>query len=129
MESELYSYKETIKEISNLRNEIMSGNNQADENTGAGSNSVRVPGQPTEMIATRLLTHRTLRNLEEVATAITDVYKMVSDDHRKVIEVKYFSGKRLDWNDVSIQCNMHRNTALKLRGEVIRLLANKLGLR
>ena len=54
---------------------------------------------------------------------------MVTDDHRKVIELKYFKNPSLTWDDVAYQLNMHRNTAFKLRREVIQLIANKLGLR
>lgn len=127
IESELYSYKDTLKEIDRLRDEILYGNADIDENVGGGRSSL--PGKPTEQIATRLLTHKTLRNLEEVANAITDVYDMVTDDHRKVIELKYFKNPHLTWDDVAYQLNMHRNTAFKLRREVVQLIANKLGLR
>ena len=127
IESELYSYKDTLKEIDQLRDEILYGRNNDDENIGGGRSSL--PGKPTEQIATRLLTHKTLRNLEEVANAITDVYKLVSDDHRVVIDLKYFKNPKLTWDDVAYQLSMHRNTAFKLRREVILLIANKLGLR
>lgn len=127
IESELYSYKDTLKEIDWLRDEIIYGNKNNDENIGGGNSNV--PGKPTEQIATRLLTHKTLRNLEEVANAITDVYNMVTDDHRKVIELKYFKNNNLTWDDVAYRLNMHRNTAFKLRREVVQLIANKLGLR
>ena len=109
-----------------LRNEIMFASSP-DENIGGGRSNI--PSSPTENIATRLLTHKTLRNLEDVAHAITDVYDMVSDDHKKVIDLKYFKRKELSWDDVAYQLKMHRNTALKLRREVVQLLANKLGMR
>ena len=126
IESELYSYKDTLKEIDRLRDEILYGNNHHENIEGGKSNT---PSNPTEQIATRLMTHKTLRNLEEIANAITDVYNMVTDDHRKVIELKYFKNPSLTWDDVAYQLNMHRNTAFKLRREVIQLIANKLGLR
>lgn len=129
IESELYSYKDTVKEIDSLRDEIMSPTKEHDQNTGGGSNSVRAISKPTEKIATRLLTHKTLRNLEEIATAITDVYNMVSDDHKKVIETRYWGNRHLDWDGVADMTNMHRNTALKYRKEVVLLVANKLGWR
>ena len=69
IESELYSYKDTLKEIDQLRDEILYGRNNDDENIGGGRSSL--PGKPTEQIATRLLTHKTLRNREEVANAIS----------------------------------------------------------
>lgn len=127
IESELYSYKDTLKEIERLRDEILYGSAEIDENVGGGRSTI--PSKPTEQIATRLLTHKTLRNLEEVANAITDVYNLVSDDHRKVIELKYFKNPKLTWDDVAYQLKMHRNTAFKLRREVIHMIANKLGLR
>ncbi|MBT2600960.1 MULTISPECIES: transcriptional regulator [unclassified Oceanobacillus] len=130
IESELYAYNETLKEIDRLRTEIMAGGKiEIDENTMGGANSVREIGRPTERIATRLLTHKTLRNLEEIATAINDVYNMVSDDHRKVIRLKYWYDRRLDWNGVADMANMHRNTATKLRKEVVLLIADKIGWR
>ena len=64
-----------------------------------------------------------------MANVITDVYKLVSDDHRVVIDLKYFKNPKLTWDDVAYQLSMHRNTAFKLRREVILLIANKLGLR
>jgi RinA family phage transcriptional activator len=129
IESELYSYKDTLKEIKRLRAEIMSDTKEHDENIGGGVSNVRVPGRPTERIATRLLTHKTLRNLEEIATAIEEVYEIVSEDHKKVIRTKYWSNKHLSWEDVAIQCNMHRNTAMKLRRDVVLLIADKIGWR
>lgn len=127
IEAELYSYKDTLKEIKKLRQDIMSGGTNTDENIGQGSNSVREIGRPTERIATRLLTHKTLRNLEEIVEAIESAYNALSDDHRKVIDIKYFSEKRLAWDDVAIQANMHRNTATKLRKDVILMVADKIG--
>ncbi|MED3623247.1 transcriptional regulator [Neobacillus thermocopriae] len=125
IESELYYYHDTLKEIDRLRKEIMFGYNNEDENIGGGRSSE--PGRPTERIATRLLTHKRLRNLEEMAEAILYAYESLSDDHKSVIKTKYWSQKRLTWDDVSIQLNMHRNTAMKLRKDVIYLIAEKIG--
>lgn len=125
IEAELYYYHDTTKEIERLRKEIMFGNSSDDENTGGGRSSI--PGRPTERIATRLLTHKRLRNLEEMAEAISYSYNALSDDHRNVIKTKYWSRKRLNWDDVSTQLNMHRNTAMKLRKDVVYLIAEKIG--
>jgi RinA family phage transcriptional activator len=125
IESEIYYYNDTLKEIDRLRKEIMFGNDDEDENTGGGRSSI--PGRPTERIATRLLTHKRLRNLEEMAEAIEYAFNALSEDHRKVIRIKYWSKKRLNWDDVSIQANMHRNTAMKLRKDFVFLIAEKIG--
>lgn len=128
IESELYAYKDTLKEISKLRQEIMAGQpREVDENVG--SNRSPEPGRPTEKIVTRLLTHKTLRNLEEIIEAIDAVYNAMSEDHKLVIRTKYWSGKHLTWEDVALQANMHRNTAMKLRRDVIYMVADKIGWR
>lgn len=124
IEAELYAYHDTVKEIDRLRREIMFGKS-LDDNVGGGRSSE--PGRPTERIVTRLLTHKRLRNLEEMAEAINYVYEALSDDHKKLIRTKYWSRKRLSWDDVSIQLCMHRNTAMKLRRDVIYMIADKIG--
>lgn len=123
IESEIYSYHDTLKEIDRLRNEILFDKGIADE-SGIRSPDV---GRPTERIATRLLTHKRLRNLEEITEAIESTYRTLSEDHQKVIKTKYWSRKRLNWEDVAIQCNMHRNTAMKLRKDAVYLIADKIG--
>lgn len=128
IESELYAYNDTKKEILRLRDEIMNPYNEIiDENIG--SNGTEGPGRPTERMATRLLTHKTLRNLEEIIEAIDYAYDLVSDDHRKVIRTKYWGKKRLNWDGVALELSMHRNTAMKLRKEVVMLIADKIGWR
>lgn len=127
IESELYSYQDTKKEIDKLRQEILYGNSADDENDTSGKNSVRNVGRPTERIATRLVTDKQLRNHEEMVEAIEYVYDVSSEDHKKVIETKYWSRKNLTWQDVAIQLNMHRNTAMKLRKDVVLAVASKIG--
>lgn len=128
IESELYSYKETKKEIQRLRQEIMNPyDDDPDENIGSSGTST--PGRPTERMATRLLTHKTLRNLEEIIEAIDYAYNLVSEDHRRVINAKYWSGKRMNWDGVADEVNMHKNTAMKLRKDVVMLIADKIGWR
>ncbi len=128
IESELYSYKDTKREIAKLRQEILNPYND-DKDENVGSNGTSEPGRPTERMATRLLTHKTLRNLEEIVEAIDYAYDLVSEDHRKVIYAKYWSNKRLNWDGVALETNMHRNTAMKLRKEVVMLIADKIGWR
>lgn len=125
IESEIYSYHDTLKEIERLRKEIMFGTNTDDENIGGGRSSE--PGRPTERIATRLLTHKRLRNMEEIVEAIDYAVHALSDDHQKLVKLKYWSRKRLSWDDLSIQLSMHRNTAMKLNRDVVYLIAEKIG--
>ncbi|WP_407270021.1 transcriptional regulator [Radiobacillus sp. PE A8.2] len=130
IESELYSYKDTLKEIDRIRAEIMSGTrNEIDENVGGNSKTSPIPGRPTERIATRLLTHKTLRNLEEIASAIEVTFNKMSKDHQSVIRVKYWGKQKVTWDDVAVQTNMHRNTAMKLRKDFVVEIADKIGWR
>lgn len=123
IESEIYYYNDTLKEIERLRKEIMFDKGPVDE-SGIRSSEI---GRPTELIAARLVTHKRLRNLEEITEAIEYSYNALSEDHQRVIKTKYWSKKRLNWDDVAIQCNMHRNTAMKLRKDVVFLIADKIG--
>lgn len=126
VESELYSYKDTLKEIKRLREQIIHGKDD-DENTGGGQSNL--PGQPTEVTATRLTTHKTLQNLVEITDAIESVYETVGDEHRSIIALKYFDNHKLYWDDVAYKLSMHRNTVFKFRREFIILVANKIGMR
>jgi RinA family phage transcriptional activator len=127
IESELYSYQDTKKEMDRLRQQILYGSNNPDENDCSGKNSVRSIGRPTERIATRLVMDKQLRNHEEMIEAIDYVYDVSSEDHKKVIQTKYWSRKPLNWDDVATQLNMHRNTALKYRKEIVLAIASKVG--
>ncbi|WP_243646899.1 transcriptional regulator [Scopulibacillus darangshiensis] len=130
IEAELYGYHETKKEIRRLREEILSGGQRDDDdNTGAGSNSTRTPGRPTERIATRLMTDKRLRNLEEIVEAIDNIYDSVPDHYKEMINIKYWSNKNFKWSEVANECFVHPNTATKMRSEVITLIADKLGWR
>lgn len=126
IESELYSYHDTLKQIEKLRKQIIFESDFSDENIGGGKSNI--PGRPTERIATRLLTDKRLEKLEEMAEAIQYAYNALTEDHRKLIKTKYWSRKKLNWDDVAIQLNMHRNTAMKLRRDVVYLIAEKIGL-
>lgn len=123
IEAELYDYPSTKKAIKRLREEIMYGS-PAEENTGGGRPSE--PGRPTERMATRLLTDKRLRNLEEIVEAVDKALDQVSDECRRVIEVKYWSHKRLSWERIADECNVGRTSALRYRRQFVYLVAEKM---
>lgn len=128
IEKEIQDYHWTKKYIKRRREEIMNPfNDDVDENVGSSGTSE--PGRPTERIATKMMTDVTLRNMEEIIDAIDHVWYTVSEDHREVIQAKYWNGKRMNWDGVAMQVNMHRNTAMKLRKEVVMMIAEKIGWR
>ncbi|MEX2395886.1 MAG: transcriptional regulator [Balneolales bacterium] len=126
IEAELYTYHETKKEITRLREEILFST-KTDENSIPGRNSVREPSRTTEIIATRLTTDKRLRNLEEIITAIDRAFDCVPDEYRDVIRLKYWDRNKKDWKAIADACNMHENTALKYRKHFVYLIAEKVG--
>lgn len=128
IEAELYGYNDTKREIKRRREELMYVS-EVDENVGAGKNSYRTPGRPTERIVTRLTMDKRLRNLEEITEAIESAYEQVSDDHRRVVKTKYWNNRNQTWEGIASECNMHRNTAKKYQKEFVMLIADKVGWR
>ncbi|MGQ7114304.1 hypothetical protein ACUOFC_50725, partial [Escherichia sp. TWPC-MK] len=61
IESELYGYGDTLREIAFVRKNLIYCSSQDDENTGGGRRNV--PDRPTERIATKLTVHKKLRRL------------------------------------------------------------------
>lgn len=128
IESELYSYKDTLKEIENLRKDIMYCNDNDDENTGGGRNNL--PSSPTERIATRLATHKQLRNLEEIANAIEKVYTGLPDEYQQLVKIKYWKRPQtLTWEGIAAELHVNRTTAIRWRDSIVKAVAEVLGWR
>lgn len=128
VESELYSYKDTLKEIENLRKDIMFCNENEDENIGGGRNNL--PSSPTERIATRLATHKRLNKLEEIANAIEKVYTGLPEDYQKLVRLKYWTKPQLKtWEGIAGEIPVSRRTAFNMRDEVVNAVSEVLGWR
>lgn len=128
IESELYYYKDTVREIENLRKDIMFCNDNEDENTGGGRNNL--PSSPTERIATRLATHKKLKQLEEVANAIQKVYTGLPEDYQKLVRLKYWTKPQtLTWEGIAESIPVSRRTAFNMRDEIIFSIGEVLGWR
>ncbi|MFS0591731.1 transcriptional regulator [Cytobacillus horneckiae] len=128
IESELYSYKETLKEIEQLRKDIMFCNENEDENTGGGRNNL--PSSPTERIATRLTTHKRLNQLEEVANAIQKVYTGIPADYQKLVRLRYWTKPQtLTWDGIADKLFITSRTAQRWRDEIIYSIAEVIGWR
>jgi RinA family phage transcriptional activator len=128
IESELYIYHDSLKEISNLRKDIMFCSENEDENIGGGKNNL--PSSPTERIATRLATHKRLIQLEEVTNAIYKVFQGLPEDYQKLVRVKYWSRPQLlTWEGIADELHVNRATAMRWRDTVIYAVAEVLGWR
>jgi RinA family phage transcriptional activator len=128
IESELYGYHDTLKEINRLRKDIMFTNENEDENTGGGRNNL--PSSPTERIATRLVTHKRLIQLEEVTNAIQKVYTGLPEDYQKLVRLKYWTRPQLKtWDGIAKELHLGRMTAFRYRDEVVYAVSEVLGWR
>lgn len=128
IESELYSYHDTLKEINTLRKDIMFTKENNDENTGGGRNNL--PSSPTERIATRLATHKKLTRLEEVANAIEKVYTSLPEEHQKLVRLKYWTRPQtLTWDGIANKLHVTSRQAMRWRDEIIYVVAEVLGWR
>lgn len=127
IESELYSYQETVKEIKRLRDDIMYRTSD-DENTGGGKSNI--PSSPTESTATALVTNKKLQNLESIAYAIEKVYNTANDDYKKLIRLKYWTRPQtLTWEGIALELNVSRRQAFRWRDEIVRAIGMILGWR
>ncbi|WP_028392739.1 hypothetical protein [Bacillus cihuensis] len=128
IESEIYSYHDTLKEIQLLRNNIMFTNENDDENTGGGRSSFI--SDPTGSLGTRLATHKRLTKLEEIATAIEKVYTGLPETHRQLVQLKYWTRpQQLTWEGIAQKLHVSRRQAFYWRDEIINVLAEVLGWR
>ncbi|MDF1507634.1 transcriptional regulator [Robertmurraya sp. DFI.2.37] len=128
IESELYSYHDTLREIEELRKNIMFTRENDDENIGGGRSSF--VSSPTERTATRLVTHKKLNRLEEVANAIQKVYTGLPEDYQKLVRLKYWTRPQLKtWEGIAKEIPVSRRTAFNMRDEIINLIGEVLGWR
>jgi RinA family phage transcriptional activator len=128
IESELYSYHDTLKEINNLRQDIMFCSENDDENIGGGKNNII--SSPTERIATRLATHKRLIQLEEVTNAIYKVFQGLPEDYQKLVRLKYWTRPQtLTWEGIADRLHIGRRTAFRMRDEVVYAVGEVLGWR
>src|SRR5690606_1162998 len=127
-EAEWYNYHNTLKEIAKLREEIMNPfKEEPDENVGGGKSNL--PGSPTERNAVRLTTSKQLNYLNEVVDAIEQVYNASPDDYKRLIRVRYWSGRKLTWDIIADELHVHRTTAMRWRDEIIQATIELLGWR
>lgn len=130
VEFEWSNYHNTLKEIARIREEIMNPFNEyPDENFGGGSNSVRTISDPTETKAIRLIVSKQLDYLTEIANAIEQVYNALPNDYKKLVRVRYWSNKNLNWDGIANEIHVHRSTAIRWRNEIVQATIEVLGWR
>ncbi|UXR29847.1 transcriptional regulator [Staphylococcus simulans] len=130
IESEIYNHQDNKKEINRLRMEILNPYKEADSNIIYGPMQKGEPTRTTEVMATRLLTNKMLRNLEEMVAAIEYVYQRLPEEHKKVIRLKYWNNQRnLKMDQIGYECHMHRNTVTSIRKSFVKSVALQVGIK
>lgn len=130
VEAEWYNYHHTLKEIARLKEEIINPfDEEPDENDISGANSVRVPSDPTGNIAIRLTTSKQLNYLTEIVEAIERVYNALPDDYKRLVRVRYWSNRNLNWDGIAAELHVHRSTAMRWRNEIVQATIDLLGWR
>lgn len=127
VETELFSYHETKRELIRLRNEIMNAYKPMDEN---GKIKGNLPGDPTSKVATLLVTNSMIEHMEKVIKAIESVYERLPADKQKLVKLKYWTRPQtLTWDGIAQEIHVSRRQALYWRDEVIYAVADMLGWR
>lgn len=128
VESELYCYHDTLREIEQLTKDIMFTKPNDDENIGGGKSSLT--SQPTERIATQLATHKLLTRMQEITHKIEKVYTSLPEDYQKLIRIRYWTRPQtLTWDGIAGRLHVNRATAIRWRDNIVLLIADELGWR
>lgn len=127
IESELYSYHETKKEIEWLKKDILLSGHISDLTKEGRTN---IPGDPTGETAILMNTHRKIEQLERIVEAIEEIYGQLSEEKKKMIKLRYWTKPRtLTWEGIAKEIPAHRATVIRWRNEIIKAIADKLGWR
>lgn len=127
VESELYHFHETRKEVLRLKNHILHASPAPDLNGGGRGN---LPGDPTGRTATLLVTHRKVAHLEETLDAIESVYQALTKDKRELIRLRYWTKPQLlTWDGVADKLHISKRQAQRWRDEIVFAIADLLGWR
>jgi len=128
VESELYAYHDTKKEIVRLKNEILYGSPSHDDNVGGGRGNL--PGDPTGRTATLLVAHRKIEQLERIVDAIESVVERLPPEKQRLVRIRYWSRpQRLTWDGIAAELHVSRRQAMRWRDEIVRGVAEKIGWR
>lgn len=128
IESELYSYWDTVKEAKRLRLELMeSGHGRDFEGEGIRGSGT---SDPTFRAAALLLQNRQLKNMEEITSAIRSVIDELPPDHRRLVELRYWTKPQTrTWAGISGELHISERQAMRWRDGIVAVIAERLGWR
>ncbi|PWU68304.1 transcriptional regulator [Gracilibacillus dipsosauri] len=132
VEAEWFNYNKTLNEIKLLEDAILYPfeEDPDDPTIVKGANSVQMPGNPTERVATRLSTHKQLSYLREITSAIETVYNESPDEYKKLVQLRYWNkGTKLTWDGIALKLNISERQARRWRNEIVQATIEVLGWR
>jgi len=126
IEAELFDYHDTIKQIKERREELMTDPVREE---GMPS-SPTLPSSTVERYATRLTMDRQLQELERVASAVEYVYNICDDSRKKLIRMKYWTKPQTKtWEGIAQELNVSRRQVFNWRDQIVFAIGEKLGWR
>lgn len=127
VESELYAYHDTRKEIVRLKNEILYATATPDTNGGGRSS---LPSDPTGRTATLMVTHRVIEQMERIVEAIESVVERLPSEKQELIKLFYWTRPQtLTWEGIALKLHISRRQAINWRNDVIEAITHKIGWR
>lgn len=128
VESELYAYHDTLREIVRIKNDLLQGKTSEDENVGGGKSNL--PGDPTGRTAILLVSHKRLEQMMNVVDAIESVVSGLPADRQKLIQLRYWTRPQtLTWDGIAAEIPAHRATVFRWRDGIITAIAARVGWR
>lgn len=128
VESELSAYFETQKEIIRVKNEVLYGASNTDENIGGGKSNL--PGDPTGRTAILLTSHKRLDHLQSIVNAIETVYEGLTPEKQILVRMKYWTRPQcLTWDGIAFKLGVSTRQAMRWRDEIVYVISQKIGWR
>lgn len=128
IESELFSYHDTRKEIMRLRNDILYPSKPQDDNTGGGRSSST--SDPTGRTVIALTANARLQHMESIIQSIESVYERLPTNKQRLIHLYYWTRPQLhSWDGIAQQLHINRATAFRWRDEVVYAVTDVIGWR
>lgn len=122
VESELYNYDETKKELEELQEDIR---NSTPDMSGDMVKGGTVSSQP-EAKSIQLLTNKVLVRMDRTIKAIDKALSILGEEHNLIFELKY--RQNLNWRQVVIEVPTSQDTYFRKRRELVQMVAVQLGL-
>lgn len=128
IESEVYSYHDTLKEIKLVEYELLNDSKTAYDDVQSGRTSVRTITDSTAKKATALIDNRRLTRMRDKTGAIQEAYENMIPEKRELIRLYYWEKPgELTWEGVAKELNIGRRTAIRWRKTFIHEVGRRLG--